>query len=654
MRYNKAHSFTLDWLRVCFHVTSLLSVYAFATTSTLATDALSLVSVNRTGAAAGNRDSVNPHLSASGRFVVFSSDASDLVTNDNNNYGDVFLRDLLTGTTFLISVDNAGTGSGNNDSFGAIISANGRFVVFTSVASNLVPNDNNGLPDLFIHNLSTRTTTLVSVNQAGTGSGNGLTLSSVDPAITPDGRFVVFYSAASDLVANDSNNVPDLFVRDVVNGKTTLVSINRAGNAAGAGSPFTPSISADGRFIAFQSTANDLVANDPQRAGATDEMDIFVRDMQAGTTSLVSVNRAGTASGNALSRFPSMSADGRFIAFGSFATDLTDNDSNSYHDVYVRDRSAGTTTLVSVNRTGATSNNPSNAIGIPAISADGRFVAFASLASDLVANDTNSRIDVFLRDLQAGATTLVSRNAAGTNGGNNDSQKPLISADGRFVAFESLASDLAGASDTNGQADIFVRDMQAGMTSLVSVNSSGTTSGNNSSVAATLSADGQAVAFESIASNLAANDTNNLSDVFVRPGALQAAPTLLTQENTARAIALDSVTLMREPFQVEAIHNFSSDQRTRVMLFATHLEFAPGENSSALTVQAEDAQHRVYPLIVEYVGEVPNFYWLTQVVVKLPDQLENAGDVSLSISLRGATSNRALINIKPSGSPPLW
>ena len=637
-------------IRICFHVLAMLGICILASKGTKAADAVSLISVNRTGSAAGNGDSVNADLSASGRFIVFSSEASDLVANDNNNHGDVFLRDLLTGTTILISADSTGAGSGNNDSFGAVISADGRFVVFTSVASNLVPNDNNGLPDLFIHNLATRTTALVSINRTNTGSGNGLTLSSVDPAITPDGRFVVFYSAAGDLVANDSNNVTDLFVRDVLQGTTRLVSINTGGNAGGAGFPFTPAISADGRFITFQSDANDLVANDAARPGGNQDGDIFVRDMALGTTRLVSVNRFGTGSANAASRFASMSADGRFIVFVSFASDLVVNDINAYADVYLRDTIAGTTTLVSVNTAGATSSSPSNAIGIPAINADGRFVAFASFAGGLVVNDTNNRTDVFRRDLQAGVTTLVSRNNAGTTGGNNDSQKPLISSDGRFVIFESLATDLVAASDSNGRTDIFARDLQVGATTLVSVNTAGA-SGNNSSIQAAVSGDGQSVAFESIASDLAANDANGFSDIFIRAGALPTTPTLLTDDTSGRAIALDSVTFMREPFQVVSTNNFSSDKRTRVMLFAANLEFGPGENTFALTARAEDAQNKVYPLAVEYAGTVPNFYWLTQVVVKLPDELENAGDVSISLSLRGATSNKALINIKPSASP---
>lgn len=633
-------------------ITLLLIYLSGAAATHAANGAVSLVSVNRVGTTSGNGGSLSPRLSASGRFVVFSSGADDLVANDSNAKADVFVRDLLTGATILVSVDSTGTRSANGDSSNAIISANGRFVVFTSFASNLVSNDNNNLPDLFVRDLRTGVTKIVSINRAGTNSGNDPTLSSVYPAITPDGRFVAFYSDASDLAANDANTKTDLFVRDLTTETTALVSVNARGVAAGTGesfvSVFTPSISHDGRFIAFQSQANDLVTNDPQRAGGNQDDDVFVRDMAAGTTILVSVNRTGTASANAPSTFPVMSADGRFVAFTSYATNLVENDANFYRDIYVRDREAGTTTLVSVNSAGATSNAPSNTFGAPAISADGRFVAFASIANDLVANDTNNRIDIFRRDLQAKTTMLVSQNSAGTSGGNDDSRNPIISPDGRFVAFESLAGDLAGVNDANGRTDIFVRDTEARATTLVSVNNAGNGSGNEGSFAATMSADGQFVAFDSDAGNLAANDTNNQPDVFVRAGILQLTPALLTEEGTGRAIALDSVTFLRDPFPIFTTYNFSSDGRTRIMLFATSVEFAPGEQSSILTAQAEDSQHGIYPLAIEYVGEVPNFYWLTQVVVKLPDQLESAGDVSVSINLRGRMSNAAVVRIKPS------
>lgn len=625
----------------------LLLLCTLGAASAYAGGAVSLASVSTSGAG-GNGGSAGARLSAGGRFLVFSSDAGDLVANDTNGRTDVFVRDLLLGATRMVSVSRTGSGGGDGDSYGAVISADGRYVVFTSFAGNLVADDANSLPDLFVRDLAAGTTRLVSVNRAGTGGGNGPTLSGVDPVVTPDGRFVAFYSAAGDLAANDTNNATDLFLRDTAAGTTSIVSVNTAGRAAGIGLLAAPAVSADGRFVAFQSEAGDLVANDPQRAGGNQDADVFVRDVAAGTTSLVSLNRAGTASGNAPSRFPAMSADGRFVVFESYATDLAANDSNLYRDVYVRDRAAGVTVLASVNRAGATGGNPSNTVGAPAISADGRYVAFASAASDLVTGDANGRTDVFLRDLEARTTTLVSRNSTGTSGGNDDSQNPVVSADGRFVAFQSLATDLTGAGDSNGRPDVFVRDVQRGVTALASSNAAGTASANDGSAAAALSADGQVVAFQSAATDLVAGDANRLTDVFVYPGAFPAAPKLITEGGTGRAVALDSVTFARDPFPVMTNHNFSPDRRTRVTLFATRLEVAPGEKASVVTAQAEDAQRRIYPLTVEHVGAVPNLHWVTQVVVKLPAELEGAGDVRVSLTLRGAASNKAVIKIKPS------
>src|SRR5215207_6112787 len=192
---------------------------------------------------------------------------------------------------------------------------------------------------------------------------------------------------------------------------------------------------------------------------------------------LVSVNPAGTNGGNGNSLKPSMSADGRFVAFESQASDLTSlSDTNGASDIFVRDQQTGVTTLVSVNAAGTASANGLS--GNAFISADGRFVAFESRATDLVAlGDTNNQTDVLVRDLQTGVTTLVSVNNAGDGSGNAISQAPVISANGRRVVFQSNASNLTLINDTNNQTDVFVRDLQLGTTILASVNGAGTSSG---------------------------------------------------------------------------------------------------------------------------------------------------------------------------------
>ena len=270
------------------------------------------------------------------------------------------------------------------------------------------------------------------------------------------------------------------------------------------GRSFEPAISADGRFVAFQSGATNLVAGD-----TNGHKDVFVRDRVAQVTRRVSVGPGGQQP-NSLSSNPAISAHGRFVAFISDASNLVAGDTNGTIDVFVRDRVARVTRRVSVGPAGQQANSNSFE---PTISADGRFVVFSSFASNLVAGDTNGAQDVFLRDRAAQVTRRVSVGPAGqqTNG---NSFEPAISADGRFVAFRSLASNLV-AGDTNGSYDVFVRDRVAQVTRRVSVGPGGQQA-NDYSVSPAISADGRFVAFFSLASNLVAGDTNNADDVFVR------------------------------------------------------------------------------------------------------------------------------------------
>jgi hypothetical protein len=476
----------------------------------------SLVSINRTKTGSGNGRSSYSAISGNGRFVVFQSDASNLVANDTNgSAADVFVRDLLTGSTKLVSVNKAGTGSGNNRSFSPVINADGRFVAFTSRASNLVANDTNGsTADVFVRDLKANTTTLVSINSTATGSG---VYKSGSPVISDDGQKVAFVSEAPDLVTNDINgSVGDVFVRDLLTKTTSLVSIKSTGEGSGNFDSSVPKISADGKLVAFQSEADDLVGNDLN--GLTD---VFIRDLVAGKTSLISVNRHGDGSGNEFSDSPVISGNGRFVAFTSSASDLVANDTNgNSQDVFVRDRQAGVTRLVSVNRAGTGSGN--DVSGVCGISADGRFILFASAATDLTPirdfayGFTN---DLFVRNLSRNTTTLVSINHTGRSSGNHNSDGGTISADGRFVAFVSYAGDLV-PNDSNNQSDVFVRNLAERTTILLSANQTSTGSGNLSSSSLsrpTISGDGRFVAFESDATDLIANDTNRVEDVFAAP-----------------------------------------------------------------------------------------------------------------------------------------
>ncbi|HZG52392.1 MAG TPA: Calx-beta domain-containing protein, partial [Pyrinomonadaceae bacterium] len=392
------------------------------------------------------------------------------------------------------------------------LSADGRFVAFSSAASNLVSNDTNNTADVFVRNLETGVTTLASINAAGTGSGNG---SATFPYLSADGSVVGFRSAASDLTANDTNNLTDVFVRNLTTGTTTLVSVNSAGTASGNGQSVFSTISADGRIVAFTSNASNLAANDSNGTVA----DIFVRDLQAGVTTLVSATPAGTGSGNAQSSVPVVSANGRFVVFNSRATNLvTLGDNNGTDDVFVRDLAAGKTRLVSVDYEGTVAGARTSYLPSPqVISADGNFIAFVSQAFDLVGNDTNGTVsDVFVRDMAAGVTKLVSVNSAASGSGNSFSaaNEVSISADGRFVTFDSVSTDLVAGTTAGQFQDIYVRDLLQSQTTLVSPNLQRTGGGNNNSFALTLSADGSTVVFISDATNLVAADTNNALDVF--------------------------------------------------------------------------------------------------------------------------------------------
>ena len=341
-------------------------------------------------------------------------------------------------------------------------------------------------------------TTCVSVNSYGV-IGNS---SSSNPTISGDGRFVAFVSLARNLVPGDTNGSGDIFVHDRQTGETTRVSVDSNGVEGNDYSHY-PAISANGRFVAFESGASNLVAGD-----SNGYRDIFVHDRQTGETSRVSVNSSGEE-GNSWSEYPAISANGRFVAFESLASNLVAGDSNIGSDVFVHDRQTGETTRVSVDSNGVQGNSYS---WYPAISADGRFVAFESLASNLVAWDSNGYRDIFVHDRQTGQTTRASVDSSGVEG-NSCSYAPAISADGRFVAFESFASNLV-AGDSNITDDIFVHDRQTGETSRVSVDSSGV-EGNSHSYAPAISANGRFVAFESFASNLVAGDSNIMDDIFV-------------------------------------------------------------------------------------------------------------------------------------------
>ena len=424
--------------------TSLLVSPALASAPTAGTT--TLVSVASDGTQ-GNDFSGNPSISATGRFVGFESNANNLVSGDTNGVPDVFVHDRKTDKTTRVSVASDGA-QGNGDSYFSSLSANGRYVAFRSLASNLVSGDSNGVSDVFVHDRATGQTTLVSVASDG-AQGNG---DSDAPSISANGRYVAFRSEASNLVSGDTNNTLDVFVHDRQTGQTTRVSVASDGTQ-GNGLSIHPALSANGRYVAFFSEASNLVSGDTNGTS-----DIFVHDRQTGQTTLVSVASDGTQA-DGYSSVPSISASGRYVAFDSLATNLVSGDTNFAWDIFVHDRQTGQTTRVSVASDGTQANGGES--NLPSISATGRYVAFHSLASNLVSGDTNFAADIFVHDRQTGQTTRVSVRSNGTQG-NGDSFDPhpsSISANGRYVAFNSFASNLV-SGDTNGMGDVFVHDRQ--------------------------------------------------------------------------------------------------------------------------------------------------------------------------------------------------
>jgi len=432
------------WLRLSVEVASVTLCLA----GSAAAQATLRVSVDSAGAQ-GNNDSGGDRLwmSADGRYLAFCSDASNLVTGDTNNVVDVFVRDRQLGLTERVSVDSAGAQAIGSISDFPAISDDGRYVAFRSAAANLVTGDTNGTWDVFVRDRVAGTTGRVSVSSAGAQANS---LSGMDgTSMSSGGRFVVFSSGANNLVTGDTNNMVDVFIRDRQLGLTARVSVDSTGVQGNGNSGYPTAISADGRYIAFESQSSNLVAADTNGNG-----DVFVFDSVSGTTERVSVNSAG-AQVNGANYVPAISGDGRYVAFGSNATNLVAGDTNAFGDIFVRDRVGGTTERVSVDSAG-TQSNAHSGDQMLSISPDGRYVAFMSQATNLVAGDTNGSQDIFVRDRQAATTERVSVDSAGAQG-NGNSYFAWISGDGRHVALASDASNLV-AGDTNLKRDVFVRD----------------------------------------------------------------------------------------------------------------------------------------------------------------------------------------------------
>ena len=416
-----------------------------------ATGALALGVIGRASIATGGTQAIGGEskhsaLSSNGRYLVFSSGATNLVANDTNGVDDVFVHDRTLNTTTRVSVGTSGT-EANGASTNPTISSNGRYIAFLSSATNLVAGDSNGYADIFVYDLTLSTTTIVSIAAGGTqATGN----SSGTPSISDDGNKVVFTTQADNLDATpiSMTNRIHLYLRNISADTTTCLSVNPAITQKADGDSAHPHITRDGNYVVFSNTGSNLVAA-PTIYG---QFDIYFRDINTNTTTLL------TSGANNHSYCPAISNNGRYISFHSYASNLITGDTNAAGDVFVHDRTANTTERVSLSSSGIEGDGSSNA---SSISGDGRYVSFMSSATNLVPGDTNGVRDTFVYDRNADTITRFSVASNGEEGNGisgSTSGKVVISEDGLWVTFQSAATNLV-SGDTNGQDDIFVSEV---------------------------------------------------------------------------------------------------------------------------------------------------------------------------------------------------
>jgi Tol biopolymer transport system component len=580
-----------------------------------------LISERTNGLAGGNGDSMPLGISADGHFALFESSASDLVANDTNNAFDIFVRDNLAGTISLVSVSTNGF-CGNGASRGGMITPDGRFVAFVSTANNLVPADTNGIADVFLRDLQASSTTLISVGARATNSGVSQ-CASESPEVTPDGRSVVFFSTATNLVAGVTT-AGEIYSRDVAGGITTMVSTNARANLAAVQGlsnsvSYNYSVSTDGVYVVYEAspaptTATSIsgiilrqnlatgvadlihtnaavlnapweeirsisitpdgqrvafIANTNGTTGTTTCVQLW--DAANGVCTVVSAGLDGTIDPNSVCDSPVISVSGQYVSFVSSATNLTTNVLAGEYHTYLRNVAAQTTQLVDADSAGMgygtfpgsvpwlggdgaivlfeaptgpgvtwqlwarhandatnellSAHGPSlasaSADGISrarrfSTSADGRYVAIESGADNLVSGDTDQVRDIFVRDLRFGTNQQV------TVGANGPSTEAVISPDGRFVAFTSVADNLSPA-DSNRLSDVFLKDLRTGTLTTISVATNGISTGNSNSSLPIISSGGRFVLFQSRATNLAPGPPAGfLENLFLRDTTLGA------------------------------------------------------------------------------------------------------------------------------------
>ncbi len=410
--------------------------------------------------AQANADCDQPAVSVDGRYVVFSSTATNLVSlpvPPGFPFRQIFLRDMILGTTVLVSANTTGDYA-NQSCDNPDVSDDGRYVVFDSTATDLVSGHTGTVIDIFLRDLETGTTSLVS-RKAGGASHEGGNNPSTNAVVSSSGEFVSFHSLATDLdtTVSDTNGMSDVFRWSQSSLETTAVSVNSTGTGMGSSASFYPSLSPDGRHIAFVSHATDLISGGTITGSGSQ---IIRRDMVDGTNLLVSRKFGGTPydGGTQGANYSSISGDGRHVAFSSSSPGLLgpNLDTNGMSDIFVRDCALQTTKRVSVSSGGVEGNNWSD---FPAISNDGNFVVFESRSTNFISDINLLEYDIFRHNLSSGKTELMS---TGMNGqGNAESKEAEISGDGASVIFSSIATNLIegdqSQGDLNNRKDIFRR-----------------------------------------------------------------------------------------------------------------------------------------------------------------------------------------------------
>jgi Tol biopolymer transport system component len=489
-----------------------------------------LLDADTNGFGAGVNPTAVPALSADGSAAAFES--ANLLNDNRHLAYDVFAYNTASNANELISTRQPVLPSQTPDGISGLtsfsVSSNGQFVAFYSDADDIVPNDTNGTRDVFVRDLVNGTNILVSVNANGV-SGNGL---SADPAISGDGRYVAFASAANDLAPGVTNKGQNVFVRDLQAGATVLASINTDGVHSGNGDSFSPVISADGRYVLFYSKASNLAAGSFNYSVVGN---LFLRDLQTATNYALTSGALGAGVYSA-----AMTPDGHWVAFVGTAAEpagtalyvwnsqtaaRTYTNSGTYSSFFALPMVAispdgqklaflsGSTLNLSVADLGAhtvTAVNPSGTFlshaGVQ-FSSDGRFLGYAAQISPSASQN------VYRYDLQAGTNLLVSRNFSGTGAANTNSDSPAISPDGRWVAYRSFATNIV-PGDINNFADLFIYDTSNNATILVSVDAAGSSTAADRSLQPVFSADGRTLLFQSWAPDISGSDFNSGSDLF--------------------------------------------------------------------------------------------------------------------------------------------